>query len=41
MVNPSLDEDDLEEGAEDLNEDEELELNKLALPFRYNLDKPS
>ena len=37
MVNPSLGEDDLGESAEDLSEDEELELNKPDLPFRYNL----
>ena len=35
VVNPSLGEDDPEESAEDLDEDEELELNKPALPFRY------
>ena len=37
VVNPSLGEDDLGESAEDLSEDEELELNKPDLPFRYNL----
>ena len=37
VVNSSLGEDDLGESAEDLSEDEELELNKPDLPFRYNL----
>jgi len=40
VVNPSLGEDDPEESAEDFNEDEELELNKPALPFRPSFGFP-